>query len=218
MKEGSKLLFLLLVLLVTGACSKTSTPGASPGAAGGREVPVIAEALRFERERVRIEAVGTSRARLSADLYAPTAGEVVAVNFEPGQAVSKGDVLVQLDADKEELAVRLAQLQLEDAERLYDRYQRSADSGAVLPTTLDEARTAAQSRRVELERARIALADRSIEAVFDGYVGNTELDPGDRIDTNTLVTTLDDRSSLFVSFEVPEAFFGELAVGDEVYP
>jgi len=217
MNRPLNLLSLAVLLLAAGACSKAPPSGAPGGAVGGREIPVIAEALQFERERVRIEAVGTSRARLSAELFAPTAGEVVAVNFEPGQAVSKGDVLVQLDADKEQLAVRLAELQLEDAERLYDRYQRSADSGAVLPTTLDEARTAMETRRVELERARIALADRSIEAVFAGYVGNTDLDPGDRIDTNTLVTTLDDRSSLFVSFDVPEAFFGELAVGDEVH-
>jgi len=215
MKGLSRFLALGCLLLAAGACSKAPAPDA-PRAAAVREVPVIAEPLDFERERVRLEAVGTSRARLSAELYAPTAGEVVAVNFEPGQAVRKGDVLVQLDADKEELAVRLAELHLEDAERLYDRYRRSADSGAVLPTTLDEARTAVETRRVELERARIALADRSIEAVFGGYVGNTDLDPGDRIDTSTLITTLDDRSSLFVSFEVPEAFFGELGVGDTV--
>jgi RND family efflux transporter MFP subunit len=44
----------------------------------------------------------------------------------------------------------------------------------------------------------------------------TEVDPGDRINTSTLITTLDDRSTLFVSFDIPEAFIGELAVGDEV--
>ncbi len=34
--------------------------------------------------------------------------------------------------------------------------------------------------------------------------------------TNTMITTLDDRSTLFVSFDIPEAFIGELTVGDQV--
>ena len=203
-------------LLLAAACSEAPKSAQQAPSRAGSEVRVIAEVLQFERERTRVEAVGTSRARLSAELYAPTSGEVVSVNFEPGQAVKAGDVLVELDSRQEKLAVRVAELRLEDAARLYDRYKRSADSGAVLPTALDAARTAAETARVELDRARIALADRTIEAVFNGYVGSTDVDPGDRVNTNTLITTLDDRSSLFVSFDIPEAFIGELAVGDEV--
>ena len=202
-----------LAVSAVAACSESPAPARAPASS---DVRVIAEVLQFERERTRVEAVGTSRARLSAELYAPTSGEVISVNFEPGQAVSAGDVLVELDSREEKLAVQLAKLRLEDAERLYDRYKRSANSGAVLPTVLDAARTAAETARVELDRARIALADRTIEAVFDGYVGSTDVDPGDRVNTNTLITTLDDRSTLFVSFDIPEAFIGELAVGDEV--
>ncbi|MBT8089880.1 MAG: efflux RND transporter periplasmic adaptor subunit [Gammaproteobacteria bacterium] len=203
-------------LLFASACSEAPQSAHSAQARAVDEVRVIAEVLQFERERTRVEAVGTSRARLSAELYAPTSGEVVSVNFEPGQAVQAGDVLVELDSRQEKLAVRVAELNLEDAARLYDRYKRSAESGAVLPTALDAARTAAETARVELDQARIALADRTIEAVFDGYVGSTEVDPGDRVNTNTLITTLDDRSALFVSFDIPEAFIGELAVGNEV--
>jgi RND family efflux transporter MFP subunit len=69
---------------------------------------------------------------------------------------------------------------------------------------------------VDLASAEIALADRSIRAVFEGHVGTTDVDPGDRIDTDSLITTLDDRSALLVSFEIPEQFIGELSVGDGV--
>jgi RND family efflux transporter MFP subunit len=136
--------------------------------------------------------------------------------MEPGQFVRKGDVLVQLDSREEALAIRLAELKLEDAQRLYDRYSRSANSGAVLPTTMDASRTAVELARVELESAEIALYDRAIRAVFDGHVGTTDVDPGDRIGPDYMVTTLDDRRALLVSFEVPEQFIGELSVGDSV--
>jgi len=216
MKNHAFILLLIAALSVTTGCSEAPTAEAMAQPSGDRNIPVIAEVLRFEREQIRLEAIGTSRARLSAELYAPTSGEVLSVNFKPGQAVAIGDVLIQLDAEKEKLAVRLAELHLEDAERLYDRYERSASSGAVLPTVMDAARTAAATARVELEQARIALADRSIEALFDGHVGISEVDPGDRVDANTLITTLDDRRSLFVSFDVPESFIGELSTGDDV--
>lgn len=196
-----------------GACSESAAP-VLPTVTSG--IPVIAEPVRFEHAMTRLEAIGTSRANLSAELHPASSGEVVAVNFEPGQFVQQGDVLVELDSRQETLAVELARIKVEDATRLYERYLRSADSGAVLPTTLDAARTAMETARLELEQARIALDDRAIQAVFDGHVGVTDVDPGDRVDPDTIITTLDDRSSLLVSFEVPEAFLGELEVGESI--
>lgn len=193
-----------------------SAGGVSPAMRADTGARAIVEPLQFENARTRVEAVGTSRALRSIELHPATSGEVTAVNFEPGQRVSSGEVLVELDAREERLAVQLAQVRLEDAERLYDRYQRSADSGAVLPTTLDAARTAAEAARIELDRAAVALDYRTIEAPFDGFVGITEVDPGDRINPDTIITTLDDRGALLVTFEVPETLTGDLSVGDEV--
>lgn len=202
-----------LSALLVAACSESSQVSR---VAVDRGVPVIVEPLRFERARTRAEAVGTSRAVLSAEIHPATSGEVTGVNFEPGHYVREGDVLVELDRRKETLAVEQAALQLEDAERLYDRYRRSAGSGAVVPTVVDAARTAVELARVELRRARIALQDRSIIAPFDGFVGSTDIDRGDRVTPDTLVTTLDDRSRLFIRFDIPEVFIGELDPGDEV--
>jgi RND family efflux transporter MFP subunit len=201
------------------ACAEESAeraPAVTRAMQADAGVGAIVEPLQFENVRTRVEAVGTSRALRSIELHPATSGEVTAVNFEPGQRVSRGDVLVKLDDRDERLAMQLAKVRLEDAERLYDRYQRSADSGAVLPTTIDAARTAVESARIELERAEVALDYRTIEALFDGYVGITEVDPGDRVNPDTLITTLDDRSALLVSFEVPESITGDLEVGDEV--
>ena len=176
----------------------------------------IVEPLQYDRARTRLEAVGTSRAVRSIELYPATSGEVVAVRFEPGQKVTAGTVLLELDSREERLAVELAQVRLADAERLFDRYQRTGTSGAVTESALDAARTAGEAARIELDRARVALDFRTIEATFDGYVGITDVDRGDRINPDTLITTLDDRSALLVSFEVPESLIQELKTGDDV--
>lgn len=203
----------IMCAFVLSACSDEIT---AEVAEVDRQVRVIVEPLAFNTERTRVEAVGTSRAVQSIALHPAAAGEVVAVNFEPGQRVQEGAVLVELDQRDEKLAVDLASLQLDEAKRLYDRYMRMGDTSAVLPTTIDAARAAVESAQIELDRARIALDYRTIEAPFDGFVGITDVDPGDRINPDTLITTLDDRSALLVSFEVPETLIGKLTVEDDV--
>lgn len=209
----------LAFTLVASTCALQagcSEPPATDLTRAASPVPVIVEPLKFDFAETRIEAVGTSRATRSIDVYPLTAGEVVAVNFEPGERVEAGQVLVELDRRQQQLDVRVARLQLEEAERLYDRYKRSAGSGAVLPTVLDAARIAAETARLEVERAQIALDDRTINAAFTGHVGTTEVERGDRINPETLITTLDAREQLLVTFEVPEAFIGDLGVGKVV--
>jgi RND family efflux transporter MFP subunit len=202
-----------LCLALAAACSDDPASGREQA---DRNVRVIVEPLQYSSARTRVEAVGTSRAVQSISIHPATSGEVVSVNFEPGQPIEKGHVLIALDRRDEKLAVELAEVRLQDAERLYDRYQRTGDSGAVLPTTVDAARTAVQAARIELDRARIALDYRTIEAPFSGYVGITDIDPGDRVNPETMITTLDDRSALLVSFEVPESLIGNLEPGNEV--
>lgn len=181
-----------------------------------RGAPVVLQDVQFAVERTRLEAVGTSRAARSATIYPAASGEVVAVHFRTGQKVAAGDVLVELDARDERLAVELARLRLVDAERLLDRYGRTESSGAVTESTMDAARTAVTAARLELDRAEIALADRTIKAPFAGFVGITDVDAGDRIGPSTVITTLDERSVLLVSFDVPELMIDQLEQGQHI--
>lgn len=202
-------------LFVLAGCTNEPTDTAR-GRGADKTVTVLVEQVRFSDELTRIEAVGTSRAIQSVTITPLASGEVVAVNFGPGLSVSKGDVLVQLDARNEKLAIELARIRREDAKKLYERYERTAGSGAILPTVLDAARTALETAEVELQQAQIALDDRIIRAPFAGYVGIAEIDPGDRVDQSTVITTIDNRDALLISFEVPEIMVGTLKAGEQI--
>lgn len=174
--------------------------------------PVITRQSVWEHELTRVEAVGTSRARRTVELYPDSAGEVTAINFTSNQYVKTGEILLRLDDRDEKLAVEAAKVELADAQRLLDRYTRTRDSGAVTVSTLDDAKSAVERARIALNRAEVALDHRSVEAPFSGYVGLTTLDPGARIDNNTSIATIDDRSVLLVTFELPEILLGQLKV------
>lgn len=178
--------------------------------AGPPAVKVIVEPVKTTSNDRIYDGVGTGRARNSADLYPAVAEEVIEVLFEAEQHVKKGDVLVQLDDREEQLALKLAEVELKDARSLLDRYEKAVKQGAVPESEVDAARATFEAAEVAVEQAQLSIEERQIKAPFDGIVGIPNVDPGDRVSTSTLITGLDDRNVLFVDFEVPEALAGAL--------
>ena len=125
-------------------------------------------------------------------------------------------MLLELDSRREMLAVDLARVRVRNARQLFSRYERSAGSGAVSDSTVSDARGALDEAEIALRQAEVALSDREVVAPFDGFVGMTEIDVGDRIGTGDAITTLDDRGSLLVGFAVPELFLGRIGKGHPV--
>ncbi|MBB36085.1 MAG: efflux transporter periplasmic adaptor subunit [Hirschia sp.] len=195
------------------ACGN-SEPETRGGAPSERVVKVIVQEITLGADTQEIEAVGTARARQAATIYPEANGEVVSVNFTAGQKVEKGQVLARLDDADQRLAVARAQVTLKDTEQLLNRYERIDVPEAVSDSQIDEARTAVEAAKIDLSLAREALAERTTRAPFSGYVGLSDIDPGARITTSTVITRLDDRSVLYVDFAVPEQVFGRIAKGD----
>lgn len=204
---------LLLIAAMAGCASDSKSAHAH------REVPpqpVVMEVVEWSPRRVNIEAVGTSRAMKSVTLYPEVSGEVVEVSAAAGEKVKAGQTIVRLDDRDQRLAVEIASIEFDDAKKLLSRYQRTRSSGTVTESALDDARSAVERARLNLDRARVALDYRSIKAPFDGYIGITNLDPGARVETATAITTIDDRSKLLVTFQVPELFMGQMQHGQSI--
>jgi RND family efflux transporter MFP subunit len=188
--------------------AETARPAETP--------PVIVEPARLQSDAAIVEAVGTGEAIQGVIIYPETAGEVLNVLFQAGERVEQGTPLLRLDDEDEVLAVELAKVRLQEARQQLDRYERAAPSGAVSASEVDTARTEVEAAKIELSRAELALRKRTVLAPFSGIVGIPEVDPGDRVTESTAIATLDDRSALLVSFEVPEAFAYGIEVGQQV--
>jgi RND family efflux transporter MFP subunit len=171
---------------------------------GDRPKLVVIETLSFEYQTSLIEAVGTAQAKRSVTLFPGVSDEVTAVNFVPGQSVLKGDVLVALDSRLQDVNIKRTQIQLEDAQRNFNRVKNSLAKGAVAQRELDDTETVVRLAQVALQEAKENKEDRLVRAPFNGIVGLTEVEVGDRISSQTEITTIDDRQSLFVNFLAPE--------------
>ncbi|MCB5225851.1 efflux RND transporter periplasmic adaptor subunit [Alishewanella sp. 16-MA] len=181
------------------------SPAQAQQARGEQATQVIVLPLSFEQQSSRIEAVGTAEAVRSVVIYPAVADKVTAVNFLPGQFVEQGDVLLQLDDRRQQVAVDRATIQLADAERTVNRLQESRQRGAIAQSDLDDAITNRDLLKVQMAEAKTNLEDRTVRAPFSGVVGLTDVEAGDRITLQTPITTLDNREQLLVNFVAPEA-------------
>ncbi len=206
----SSLLISGLFLLIFACVAQAQYRGAD------RPKLVVVEPLSFEYQSSLIEAVGTAQAKRSVSLYASVSDEVTAVNFEPGQAVQAGDVLLELDSRLQVVNLSRAKIELADAKRHFQRVQKSLKQGAATQRELDDAETVFKLAEVNLQEAQKNKQDRLVRAPFAGVVGLTEVEVGDRINPQTEITTLDDRSALFVNFVAPELAVNYLMEKPEV--
>ena len=185
--------------------SSYSNWGLAQSRGESRPADVISQTLQFEAHKLEIEAVGTAEAFRSVNIFPAAADKVVAVNFVPGQQVEKGTVLLELDARRQRTALDRAKIQLQDASRTLSRLKESKQQGAVTQSVLDDAATAQALAEVLLIEAQDDLDDRAVIAPFSGVVGLTDVEVGDRIGINTLITTIDMREQLFINFRAPES-------------
>lgn len=174
---------------------------------------VLVETLTYAEDAVVVRSVGTADAWKSAAIHPSAAGQVVEVNFEAGQRVKKNAVLLRLDDVHQRLSMRLADVELGEAKREVVRLEELVASGSVSKAGFETAQAALQSTSVRLAQASADLADRVVSAPFDGVVGLTEIEVGDRITTDTRIATLDDRTALLVDFNVSENYASSIKPG-----
>ncbi len=209
---------LFAVVAVTGASAaaacKSPDAMASPGA--GRPVGVLVEPVS-EREFLDvIEALGTARARESAELTAKLTETVREVHFEDGDTVRRGQLLVELTRQEEHALLGEARAELENAEAEVRRYDALFEQKLVSGLERDRQRHAARLAKARLTTIQARLADRVIVAPFDGLLGLRNVSAGSIVRPDTVVATIDDITLIKLDFPVPETEIGGLTVGLEV--
>lgn len=191
-----------------------SARGASGKAAPANAAPRVAgvEVARVERVSLQDDAqsVGTLRSRQSVMLRPEVAGRVKALGFRDGARVRKGQLLVQLDDTLQRAEVRQAQAQVSIAQATLKRNQELVAENFVAQRVLDESAANVQVVQAQLALASARLSRMAIVAPFDGTVGIRNVSLGDYVKDGADLVNLEDISSLYVDFRLPERYQGKL--------
>jgi RND family efflux transporter MFP subunit len=183
--------------------------GAQRGGAGG---PASVEVAKVEVSRLQDDAqsVGTLRSRQNVMLRPEVAGRIQTLGFSDGARVRKGDVLVQLDDVLQRAEVRQADAQVSIARANLKRNQELVAQGFIAQRVVDEA-----TANVQVVEAQMALACARWErmrlvAPFDGTAGIRNVSLGDYVKDGADLVNIEDLSSMYVDFRLPERYQGKL--------
>lgn len=193
-------------------------PGASArsgGAVANRGEPLLAEAYTVEPVTVRetVPSLGTLLANESVTVVAESSRRVVAVHFEEGAHVQKGDLLFKLD----DADLRANLLRLEGRHGLAiateARQAELVKQKLVSQQEYDRAQSELQAILGEIEVVKVQLAQTEIRAPFAGKVGLRRVSEGAYVGSSTVLTTLQDVSQLKLDFTLPERYADEVRKG-----
>ncbi|MBK81112.1 MAG: efflux transporter periplasmic adaptor subunit [Gammaproteobacteria bacterium] len=189
-------------------------PAPAAAAAPGRgPTGVIVERVGLQRIADSLEALGTLRANETVDITANVSDTISRVNFEDGQAVEAGDVLVELTDREESALLAEAESLAEEAQRQYERIERLVAQGNASESLLDERRREWRTADARLDAVRSRLADRLITAPFSGHVGLRMVSPGALVSPGDVITTLVDDSRMKLDFTIPALYLNTVSRG-----
>src|SRR5690606_24669249 len=136
-------------------------------------VNVVTPRLGLVRDVV--EAVGAANAWSSVQVVSEVSGRVAKINFQDGQKVQSGQVLVELDDRQARADLQVALAQLQDAESKYKRARQLQTSRNISESEVDELRSNLEVAKARVTAAKIHLANHHIIAPFSGLLGLTDV-------------------------------------------
>jgi membrane fusion protein (multidrug efflux system) len=173
-------------------------------------VPVITAVAAQETFTEALEALGTAKAN-EAVVITPTVEErVVGVYFDDGDHVRKGQVLVKLDGSEAQFLLAEARAALSEQQKQFERAKRLAKTNATSRSQLDEEQGLLEIAAARVDHLEAQLQDYTIRAPFAGILGIRQISTGAVIDPDTVITTLDDTTTIKLDFTVPEVYLGVL--------
>ena len=177
----------------------------------------VAVATATERPwQNRLPSVGTLKALQGINLSMEVAGTVKDVQFESGQKVKAGQPIVQLDSAVESALLETAQADLGLSQLDYGRGSQLVGSQAISKGEFDRLSALLQKNKATVNQLKAILAKKRIVAPFSGTIGIRQVDVGDFLPSGTVIATLQDLSSLYVDFYVPEQSVPKIALGQPV--
>lgn len=122
--------------------------------------------------------------------------------YEEGAYVKEGQVLFQLERDQYEALVQEAAAQLDRAKREWDRIRPLYEKNAVSQKDRDNAKAAYDSAKAALRTAKINLDYCRVVSPVSGFSGKQEVTPGNLVNNNSPLTTVNQTEPLFVNFAI----------------
>lgn len=177
--------------------------------------PAQISAVRAQKElwTPAIKAVGSIEAVNGIEVANEVPGVIETINFESGDTVKKGDVLIRIDSAIDEAALRTRRAEAQLAEQEFKRVSDLLPKRAVSQSQYDEAKANFDAARARVNEAEAQLSKKIIRAPFDGRLGIRMVDQGEYIATGTPIVEINMLNPIYVDYTLSEKHLPDVETG-----
>ncbi|MCX6272826.1 MAG: efflux RND transporter periplasmic adaptor subunit [Bacteroidetes bacterium] len=208
------LALVLVVLIVIKIFRSDKTQAVKPGKAPVPAVPAECFLVRDTTVNFPLNTVGNVRSNERVEIVSEISRRVVAIGFKEGNNVKQGELLFRLDDAEFQADLKKLTSQLELATQTEARNKQLLSSGGISQQLYDESFSRKKTLEAEAELIRIQIDKTLIRAPFSGKTGLRNVSEGALVTPGTVLTTLEDVSSLKLDFTVPEKYASSVDAGN----
>ena len=210
----------LLLAALSGALGYTKYLQIQQQITQGSQVPApisvtvaTAEEAQWERQ---VKTIGNLVAFQGVDITTEVSGIITSINFDSGDEVEAGSLLVGLDNRTETANLKSARAQFEADDSQYKRLIKLKEKNYTSGNAIDVQTSLVNISRAQISVAEVALAKKQIYAPFSGKLGIRRIDLGEYVAPGTNIVTLLSVGRLYLDFTLPERNFKDLVVDQAI--
>jgi membrane fusion protein (multidrug efflux system) len=160
--------------------------------------------------------IGTLEAVHGVVVSADLPGTVVKINFNSGQAVREGDVLVELDTSQERAQIASLEAQRDLAKINYGRMNQLVKDGVISRMDYDQATAQQKQTEANVSEIRAMIQRKTIRAPFAGTLGLRKVNLGQYLSAGSAVVPLQSLNPIYVDFGLPQQALTTVKVGRDL--
>jgi len=164
----------------------------------------------------RVTTLGEVVAPQSLELRNELEGRIARLEFESGSVVKRGQLLLQFDISEEKAQLKAAEARLKLAELDLQRVSKLREGSTISAARKDQAVAQFDVAQADIAVLQATIAKKTLIAPFDAYTGLHQLEVGEFLQANSLITTLIGTTDYFwVDFSLPLSE-ASMAIGTQI--
>ncbi|WP_236665081.1 efflux RND transporter periplasmic adaptor subunit [Aeromonas dhakensis] len=178
-----------------------------------RQVNIRAQAVSQSLAEPSIKLVSKLAANRSVVISPEVTGRIVKIAVRSGQQVKQGDMLIALDAGKQQAELAEQSASVRDESRKLRDMRRLVARGAITTSELEGQEATVAQAQARADAAKYELSLRTLLAPFDGSVSLIDLSEGALVNSGDTLLHLDELAKLRLDLAVPERYLSLLRPG-----
>ena len=211
---GAVALILGGVFVWQGILAKFTKQFMSAAASAPQTVATITAAE--DKWQSRLQATGSLRAVRGADLSALASGIVEEIDFESGNEVPAGKLLLRLRPTDDYALLQQLEAAAQLAGQNYKRDQEQFAAQAISQAVIDTDVATLQTARAQVAAQQALIQQKIVRAPFAGRLGIRQVDLGQYLAAGTAIVTLQALDPILVDFYVPQQALSQIKIGQAI--